>query len=321
MPNDFTGITFNSPAQASKTMIKYLSSSAEGRTILSAGAYPQRYFPSSENLGISTAMQENAIFAFKNNSVGLTDIETPTTILILSGPEQNQIKYQTNKFILQSIVKPIQERFQIIETFGEPSLYFYDTRTRIYTIQGVLFDGESPSQLNNPGNTPALAADKAANYWATAFQDFYETYLRGTVLVRQGWIAAMYINNWYIKGYPLQLTLQKTADNLPQTVGFQMTWAIKKETLLSSPQAKRLYQKNRLSPETITAYNNYLGALTAYQAAYDAFAKATANGYVAKDFDPLITARDKAAANCASALIAVEQAMAKDAASTNTGAF
>jgi hypothetical protein len=319
MPNDLYKIgTFNTPAQASSDMRNFLSNNTNGRTILSAAAYPKRNFPTTDNLGLKGLLDSNAIFPFKNNSVALTDIEVPTTIVVLAGAKQNEIKYQTNKFILQSIIKPLQERFQIIETFGEPALYFYDKRTRIYTIQGLLFDAEDPSQLNNPGGTVASDTLKGANYWATAFQDFYDRALRGTVLAQKKWIAALYVNNWYIKGYPLNLTISKTSEALPQTVSFQMTWAIKSETLLSSQAARALWSKNRLSKDTIDAYNEYLGALSEYTAAYDAYAAANAKTIPDPDnIDTLLTKREKAANTCRKAMEFLEIALAVDAEAFN----
>jgi hypothetical protein len=283
----------------------YVATNTGGQSILSAAAFPRRQFVTTDSLEITADIQENTLFSFKDNSVGLTDIETPTTILVLGGPKQNEIKFQTNKFILQAIVKPLQERFQIIETFGESSLYFYDKRTRIYTLHGVLFDAEAPVQLGSPRR-------KEDNYWATAFQDFFEKYLRGTVLAQQKWIAAIYVNNWYIKGYPLQLQITKQSEPMPQTVAFQMSWAIKSENLLSSKEAQRLWANNRLSASTMNAYNLYLGASTEYQTACDAYTN-TLSGRSTGNLTDLLVAKDKAEKKCREALIAAKLAMKIDA--------
>jgi len=309
-----------SPAQATGIMTHFLSSSVEGNSILSAAAYPKRNFPTTDQLGLGNVLDTNSVFPFKNNSVGLTGIDVPTTIIVLGGTGQNQIIYQTNKFILQSIVKPMQERFQIIETFGEPSINFFDQRTRIFTIQGILFDAEDPTQLDNPGGTVVSDAQKSVNYWATAFQDFYEQVLRGTKLIQAGYIAALYVNNWYIKGYPLQLTITKSSDTLPYGAIFQMTWAIKDETLLSSKSAETLWKKNRISAATITALNVYFSALNAYTDAYNAYNQASGNPAVPPDdLNTLVNKRDKAADACEKAMEGVMRAMAQDTALANTG--
>ena len=310
------------PAQAANAMKNFLSTSVTGNSILSAAAYPKRNFPNTDQLGLGSMLDSAAIFPFKNNSIGLTDIDVPTTILVLGGEKQNQILYQTNKFILQSIVKPIQERFQIIETFGEPSIQFFDRRTRIFTVQGILFDAEDPTQLNNPGGTTISDALKSVNYWATAFQDFFETTLRGTKLVQADppRIAALYINNWFIKGYPLQLTITKSSETLPYTAAFQMTWAVRDETLLSSKSAESLWKKNRLSKATMDALNAYVGSLNTYTDAYNTYVTAAGNPAISPDdMNTLITKRDKAAADTIKAMEFVRIAMARDASASNTG--
>jgi len=78
-------------------------------------------------------------FPFKRPIESLCPINTPATILILSDPG-SKIQYSTNKFILQSITKPHNEKVQIMETFSNSHLFFFGERTKIYTMQGVVLD-------------------------------------------------------------------------------------------------------------------------------------------------------------------------------------
>ena len=261
-----------SPAMASRDLYNTLSNTQmAGNFIPDNLAMAKKYFPSVNALGLGNilTMDSETIFPFKDNQLALTDSEVPTTIIVMN-KASSEIQYQTNKFILQSISKPNQERFQIIETFGDPSLFFYGPRTPVYTIQGLLLDGEDPAYVDM--DTPATAADerkKGKYYWATAFQDLYTRYMRGTMLKQNGQIAALYINNWFIKGYPVHLVINKDSGTIPQAVSFQMTWVIEKESLLREREAGWLYKNNKIGKLSASALNEYLVAMQAYTKAYD----------------------------------------------------
>lgn len=193
-----------------------------------------------------------------------TDI--PATIVVMDA-KNSQIRYRTNKFILQSITKSKLEKYQIIETFGKSHLFFFDERTKIYAITGVLLDAFFG------GAHPDLA-DKYM--WAQAMQQFYDLHLRGTRLATMGRIAGLYVNNVFIKGYPLQLTISKESFNLPEGVQFQMTWAIKQELLLTqTDHLQRLYDPN-LANKTSTTLQNEKQLLNQYFALLQTYSDARA---------------------------------------------
>lgn len=254
------------PAIKSQDFYAALRSTAQGRDIVANMGIPQRVFPAVQDIPGWT--DTAAVFPYKDNSLLLADVSIPTTILVLG--KDKKIKYQTNSFILQTISKPLQEKFQIIETFGESSVYFYGQRTPVYTIQGTLMDADD---LETLGTTTGKT--KSKYMWATAFQDFYTQHLRGTKLKENGDIAAIYINNWYIKGYPVQFVLTKDSAAGGTNASFQMTWVITEDTLLKASNANFLYTKPNITPELATAINSYLTALQAYQVAYTNWAKAS----------------------------------------------
>lgn len=199
----------------------------------------------------------DSMFPFKRPLSGIEPFDTPTTIMVLKKSDSS-IVYQTNKFILQSITKPQQERFQIIETFGKPHVFFYDERTKIYTLNGVMldaffFDGYTGDQSH-----------KYRNMWALGFQDFYNKHLRGYELKRVGHIAALYVNGWLIKGYPIQFTISKESTQMPEAVSFQMTWVIENEILLNAKEAELVYMGTSFNKKLIPLINKLNKLLTEY---------------------------------------------------------
>ena len=199
---------------------------------------------------------------FKDPSMFIVTNETPTVMMILNKSD-SKILNQTNKFLLQSITKPQQEKFQVIETFGKSHVFFYGERTRVYTIQGVLIDGlrqyESFSAV-----TENQHRTQFSNNWSTALQDFYNTELRGTLLKDRGHIAALYVNGWMIRGYPVQLTIAKESNNMPDAVTFQMTWVIEDEILLNRGIVRDMY-KNPETGQVLDAQNIVNKLLYDYQ--------------------------------------------------------
>lgn len=301
--DDLQSVTPTAPARYSSEFKNIVENSEYAGQDL---AFPRRRNPSVAELGLGSLLARDNfgnIFPYKDNTISLTDTETPTTILILN-KATSEIVYQTNKFILQQISKTNHERFQIIETFGDPSVYFYDKRTRIYNIQGILFDGENTKALLDV----ETGFSESKYYWATAFQAFYDDHLRGTKLKEQNFIAAIYVNNWFIKGYPIQLVISKEAQTMPQIASFQMAWVVESDNLLSKNKAKWLYGNGTMSAEVSQAVNNYLSAVTVYEQAYTAWGT---GGMSAENISKLVADRDKAELAVKEALTIVKLKIAK----------
>jgi len=235
----------------------------------------------SELIDMSEAGMGTQTVLFKNPGLNVVTFETPSIIMILR-KQDSAIQYQTNKFLLQSITKPQQEKFQVIETFGKSHLYFYGERTRVYNIQGVLLDAfydHTPTSNVGAVSTSSTYVDQSyKNQWATGFQNFYDTKLRGTILKDTGNIAALYVNGWLIKGYPINLTIMKESNALPDGVTFQMSWVIEKEILLDAKQTDPYYKLLKDSDALVRVMNEKSALLTKYNNAIAIVQEFNTNG-------------------------------------------
>ena len=241
-------------------------------------------------------------FPEKDTVAGYDSVENPATIVILNA--SNQIMYQTNKFILTALSKAQQERYQIIETFGDPTVYFFNDRTKMYTLQGLLVDSDYKFNANDPEpNSDASNQAQqtfydqvAAKYqWAQAFQDFYTNFLRATRLKSKNYIAAIFVDNCIIKGYPLTLTMGKESSNMPDMVTFQMVWVIDEDTLLRADTASFLWNGgSQINKEFQQAYANWLTALNAYTAAWSTYTDGSLTNAEAKIASTTMAAANKA---------------------------
>lgn len=118
-----------------------------------------------------------------------------------------------SNFIIESIEDVRQEKSQIMETFGEPYIFFFGERPRMLNVSGLLF------------NTLDFN-------WRKEFWKNYESRLRGTKLVEQN--ARMYLH-WddiVVEGYPLGAQASETAD-MPYVVKFAFSLFITNHTYLN----------------------------------------------------------------------------------------
>lgn len=105
-------------------------------------------------------------------------------------------------FILQRIDDQRVEKQQIIETFGEPFVYFFGERPRMVSFSGLLMNTEDFN-------------------WRAQFWDNYEKHLRGTKLVEVNARCYLVYDTILIEGYPLTATASDMAE-LPHQIPFQM---------------------------------------------------------------------------------------------------
>ena len=221
-----------------------------------------------ESVDMSAAGLGTQNLLFKNPSLNIVSHETPSVIMILD-KKTSKITYQTNKFLLQSITKPQQEKFQVIETFGKPHLYFYGERARVYNIQGILMDAfydHLPEEDTVTVGNSRASNLSYRNQWALGFQNFYNNRLRGTKLKDAGAIAALYVNGWLVKGYPISLSIMKESNTLPDAVTFQMSWVIESELLLNSAKTESNYAASKDGGQLVALMNEKSALLTRYQA-------------------------------------------------------
>lgn len=121
--------------------------------------------------------------------------------------------FNYSNFIAQQVVDSRQEKSQIVETFGEPYIFFFGEKPRILQVSGVLF------------NTFDFA-------WKTEFMRNYEKWLRGTRLVEENARTYFYYDDQIVEGYMLNAQVVDTAEN-PYHVQFQFNLFVTAHTYLS----------------------------------------------------------------------------------------
>lgn len=96
-------------------------------------------------------------------------------------------------FILQSVEEARMEKHQIIETFGEPYIFFF---------------GESPRFLD----VTAILVDSMDFNWYAEFWENYNRYLRGTKSVEMGARTYLFYDDNIVEGYMLMARARKTSE-------------------------------------------------------------------------------------------------------------
>ena len=105
-------------------------------------------------------------------------------------------------FILQGITDRRSEKQQVIETFGEPFIYFFGERPRIVHFRGMLVNTEDFN-------------------WRAQFWHNYEEHLRGTKLVQENARVYLTYDTILLEGYPIDAQAHDMAD-APYSVPFEM---------------------------------------------------------------------------------------------------
>jgi hypothetical protein len=118
-------------------------------------------------------------------------------------------------FFLQSVSENREEKQQIMETFGDPYIFFFGQRARVMQFQGVLL------------NTWDFN-------WEAEWWDNYENYLRGTRCVENDARLYLQYDNVMIGGYIIGCASQKQAEQRNFTT-FSFTMFITDYTNLSNP--------------------------------------------------------------------------------------
>ena len=112
--------------------------------------------------------------------------------LVDSGDVSGQTTQYSN-FILQSVKEARMEKHQIVETFGEPYIFFF---------------GESPRFLD----VSAVLVDSLDFNWYAEFWENYNNNLRGTKSVEQGARTYMFYDDNIVEGYMLMAQAEKTSE-------------------------------------------------------------------------------------------------------------
>ena len=97
-------------------------------------------------------------------------------------------------FLLQGVSEARMEKQQIVETFGEPYIYFFGEAPRFIDVQAILLNS---FDFN----------------WKAEWWENYNTYLRGTRLVEMNARCYLFYEDTIIEGYMLNAQTQAAADN------------------------------------------------------------------------------------------------------------
>jgi hypothetical protein len=95
-----------------------------------------------------------------------------------------------SNFLIQSVVEDRQEKAQVLETFGEPYIFFYGERPRVLAISGILLN--------------SWDFNWEAEWWAN-----YDEFLRGTKCVASDSRVYLAFDNTVVGGYILSSNVQK----------------------------------------------------------------------------------------------------------------
>lgn len=157
--------------------------------------------------------------------------------------------FGTDQFLLQSATEQDVERYQIVETFGEPVAFFFGRRPRIYTYSGTLFN--SGFRFNGAGNNffeDSTEFQVNSMLWRDNFKLAYELFLRGTKCVK--FRARAYLNYDRVLREGFILNNQIIQNIHPNMVQFSFSMFITREVNLDGVEA---LQKNTLEGSSAPA--------------------------------------------------------------------
>jgi hypothetical protein len=143
--------------------------------------------------------------------------------------------FNYSNFVAQTIVEARQEKSQVVETFGDPYIFFYGEKPRVLNVQGLLM------------NTLDFN-------WKNEFLRNYEKYLRGTKLVEHKARVYLYYDDQIVEGYILDTQIQMDA-NLPYHVPFNFTLFVTSHTYIGLIESNGMYPVSanvNISPDSLT---------------------------------------------------------------------
>lgn len=127
-----------------------------------------------------------------------------TEIKLIDSSSPDGTSTQYSNFILQSVSEARMEKHQIVETFGEPYIYFFGEAPRFLDVQAVLVDS---LDFN----------------WYAEFWENYNKYFRGTRSVELGARTYLFYDDNVVEGYVLMAQAQKISDQpLQARLSFRM---------------------------------------------------------------------------------------------------
>ena len=119
----------------------------------------------------------------------------------IGGSSTSGMATYTNNFLITDIQEPREEKFQLLETFGQDFIFFFGQRPRIATFAGILINSRS-------------------HQWRKEWWLNYDQFLRGTKLVENKARLFLSVDDRRLGGYLLSCTATETAAE-PRLVRFQ----------------------------------------------------------------------------------------------------
>ena len=104
------------------------------------------------------------------------------------------------EFYMQSVSEVDSEKYQIVETFNKPKIYFFDRRARVYQYSFI---------VENNGR----GVDGEGNQWRDLFKNTYDEYLRGTKSVEKRVKAVIHYDEVTRIGYVLSCSMNMDSQN------------------------------------------------------------------------------------------------------------
>lgn len=144
-----------------------------------------------------------------------------------------------SNFLLQSSQEARQEKYQIMETFGIPYIFFFGERPRIYNFEGILLNSLDFQ-------------------WRTEFWANYEHNIRGTRLVERDARMVLSWDDIMVEGYVLQATAAENSSQ-PHLVNFSFQMFITNYQSLADIGNTRFPVPFAVSIDTSIWKNDQLG--------------------------------------------------------------
>jgi hypothetical protein len=159
--------------------------------------------------------------------LGLTRKDRTVCRLWVEGPSGNEVlgapdvSTPYTSFFAQDISEQRMEKAQIVETFGDPKVFFFGERPRVYAIRGVLLNADNFD-------------------WRNRWWDVYENYLRGTQCVRKKAVVRLAWDDIITSGYIMGASAAESAHD-PLKVAFQFTFLVTDYQLTQYAQDNQYY--------------------------------------------------------------------------------
>ncbi len=101
---------------------------------------------------------------------------------------------QNSNFLIQAMQEERTEKMQVVQTFGEPFVFFFGEHPRMIAGSGILLNSEDFN-------------------WKAEFLENYDRYLRGTKCVQSKTRVTMSWDDIVVEGYFVKVNVTDTADN------------------------------------------------------------------------------------------------------------